>query len=335
MKVDVPMKKNLKIILISVSLAACISFFLFNKTSDTAASSQPHLPLISLSQIIGHRSLDEERRGLLDALKSAGYIDGKTIKITYQNAQGNLATAAQIAKMQAGQSPDVMVGISTPSAQTLLSVATSHAIPLVFTAVTNPVDAKLVNDNVFGVSDALPLASQIAHMREFIPNLKTICVIYNAGELNSTHVVRALNIACEKENIVLIPAIAAKTSDVAAAAQSLAGRVDAIYVPNDNTAVSAMASIVQVASSAKLPLFASDMGSVENGALAARGYDRFQLGQKAGALVVRILRHEKIEKNIDNSHDLHVYVNEKTLKMLGMDLPKSLNKDVILIGTRK
>ncbi|MES2252341.1 MAG: ABC transporter substrate-binding protein [Pseudomonadota bacterium] len=329
------MKKNLKIILISVSLAACIGFLLLKKTSEPAGALQPTLPLICLSQIIEHPALDEERRGIIDALKSAGYIDGQTIKITYQNAQGNLATAAQIAKMQAGQNPAVMVGISTPSAQALLSVATSHAIPLVFTAVTNPVDAKLVKDNVFGVSDALPLDSQIALMREFLPNLKTIGVIYNAGEVNSTHVVRELKALCEKENIVLIPAIAAKTSDVAGAAQSLAGRVDAIYVPNDNTAVSAMASIVQVASIAKLAVFAGDTGSVHNGALATRGYDRFQLGQKTGALIVRILKHEKMEKNIDNTHDLHVYVNEKTLKMLGISVPQSLNKDVILIGTKK
>lgn len=343
MKVNVTMK-NLKIILISVSILAGLSFLLLKKSPNKVDDAQSTLPLICLSQIIEHPALDEERRGIIDALKTAGYIDGKTIKIIYQNAQGNLATATQIAKMQAGANPAVLVGISTPSAQALLSVATAQKIPLVFTAVTDPYDAKLVKspdapadpkNAVFGISDALPLASQIILMREFLPNLKTIGVIYNAGEVNSTHMVSELKALCEREGLTLIPAIATKTGDVSGAAQSLVGRVDAIYVPNDNTAVSAMSSIVQIAEKAKLPLFAGDTGSVQNGALATRGYDRFKLGQKTGALIIRILRREKIEKIVDASHDLHVYVNEKTRKTLGIALPSGLQKNVILVGTEK
>ena len=335
MKATVTMKKNLKIILISVSLLAGIAFLLLKKSPGTTGTHQPTLPLICISQIIEHPALDEERRGMIDALVTAGYIDGQTIKIVYQNAQGNLATAAQIAQMQAGQHPTVMVGISTSSAQTLLPITTAQNIPLVFTAVTDPAAARLIKDNVFGISDALPLAGQISLMREFIPTLKKVGVIYNAGEVNSTHIIKELTALCTKEGITLIPAIAAKTSDVAGAAQSLVGRVDAIYVPTDNTAVSAMNSIVHVAEKAKLPLFAGDTGSVQGGALATRGYNRFQLGQKAGALIVRILKHEKIETAIDNTHDLHVYVNEKTRKTLDIALPASLTENVILIGTEK
>lgn len=344
MKVNVTMTKNLKIILITVSLLVGFSFLLLRKSPHKVDDAKSTIPLICLSQIIEHPALDEERRGIIDALKTAGYIDGKTVKIVYQNAQGNLATATQIAKMQAGANPAVLVGISTPSAQALLPVATAQKIPLVFTAVTDPYDAKLVKstaapagseNSVFGVSDALPLASQITLMREFIPTLKTIGVIYNAGEVNSTHMVNELKALCEKENLTLIPAIATKTGDVAGAAQSLAGRVDAIYVPNDNTAVSAMSSIVQVAEKAKIPLFAGDTGSVQNGALATRGYDRFKLGKKTGAIIIRVLKREKIEKIVDASHDLHVYVNEKTRKTLGIALPSSLQKNVILVGTEK
>ncbi len=344
MKVNVTMQKNLKIILISVSLLAAVSLLLLKKSSNTPETLKATLPVVSLSQIIEHPALDEERRGIIDALKSAGYVDGKTVEIIYQNAQGNLATATQIAKMHASKNPAVMVGISTPSAQALLPVANAQKIPLIFTAVTDPYDAKLVKSpneptdsesTVFGISDALPLESQIALMREFLPALKTIGVIYNAGEVNSTHMVNQLKALCEKEGITLIQAVATKTADVAGAAQNLVGRVDAIYVPNDNTAVSAMSSIVQVAEKAKLPLFAGDTGSVQNDALATRGYDRFQLGKKTGALIVHILKHEKIKKTVDASHDLHVYVNEKTRKTLGIALPASLEKNVILVGTEK
>ena len=151
MKATVTMKKNLKIILISVSLLAGIAFLLLKKSPGTTGTHQPTLPLICISQIIEHPALDEERRGMIDALVTAGYIDGQTIKIVYQNAQGNLATAAQIAQMQAGQHPTVMVGISTSSAQTLLPITTAQNIPLVFTAVTDPAAARLIKDNVFGI----------------------------------------------------------------------------------------------------------------------------------------------------------------------------------------
>jgi putative ABC transport system substrate-binding protein len=332
------MKKNLNIILGSIAALILVVFFTVKKSPTDLPSSK--LPVVCISQIVEHPSLDQERLGLMDALKSAGYNDGENIKIVYQNAQGNLATATQIAKMQAGQHPAVLVGISTPSAQALLAAAGSQKIPLVFTAVTNPLDAKLINTDaatptIFGVSDKLPIDSQIAFMRDFLPHVKTIGVIYNAGEINSTHMVNELKTACAKDNINVSTAIVSKTSDVSAATQNLVGRVDAIYVPNDNTAVSAMSSIVQIATKAKLPVFAGDTGSVEKGALASRGYDRFQLGQKAGALVLRILKGEAIEKTVDEIHPLHDYVNEKTLNALGIEIPQNIKNNVIVIGTNK
>lgn len=339
MKVNVKMKKNLKIILTALSSLLLVSFFLLKKQNVVTDSIKSELPLVCISQIIEHPSLDEERRGILSALAVAGYRDGETVKIVYQNAQGNLAIAAQIAKSQAAKNPAVMIAIATSSAQGLLPVAISHKIPMVFTAVTNPIDAKLVksNDdisqNVYGVSDALDPSAQVELMRGFLPKIKTIGVIYNAGEMNSTLMVKELKALCDGKGIIVIEAIASKTSDVVGAAQNLINRVDAIYVPNDNTAVSAMSSIVQVAEKAKLPVFAGDMGSVQKGALATRGYDRFELGQKAGALVVQILKGEKIMKSVDNTHTLHVYVNEKTRKNLGIDVPEDVRKDVILIGT--
>jgi putative ABC transport system substrate-binding protein len=332
------MKKNLNIILGSIAALILVGFFVFKESSTDLPSSK--LPVVCISQIVEHPSLDQERLGLMDALKSAGYNDGENIKIVYQNAQGNLATATQIAKMQAGQHPAVLVGISTSSAQALLAAAGSQKIPLVFTAVTNPLDAKLINTDaatptIFGVSDKLPIDSQIALMRDFLPHVKTIGVIYNAGEINSTHMVNELKTACAKDNIIVRTAIVSKTSDVSAATQNLVGRVDAIYVPNDNTAVSAMSSIVQISTKAKLPVFAGDTGSVEKGALASRGYDRFQLGQKAGALVLRILKGEAIEKTVDEIHPLHDYVNEKTLNALGIEIPQNIKNNVIVIGTNK
>jgi putative ABC transport system substrate-binding protein len=346
MKVNVIMKKNLKLILSVLSLISIISIFLLKKSDTTTHIQESSLPLVCITQIIEHFSLDEERRGILKALELAGYQDGVNVKIMYQNAQGNLGTAAQIAKSQISKKPAVMVAISTSSAQATLPIAASHEIPLVFTAVTNPIEAKLIRpiteqsdvvsnpiQKIYGVSDALQIEKQVHLIREFKPQAKRIGVIYNAGEMNSVHMVTALKIYCAAQGIDVIDSVASKTSDVAAATQNLMGRVDVIYIPNDNTAISAISSVMQVAEKSKVAVFTGDVGSVKKGAFATQGYDRFELGQKAGAFVVKILKGEPITKNLDDTHNLHIYVNEKARKNLGIEIPDSIRKDVILIGT--
>lgn len=331
-------KNNLKIVLISLSILAALGGILFFNKQSANNTIQNDVPLVCISQIIEHISLDEERRGIIDALAAEGYIDGKTIKIMCSNAQGNLATAAQIAQMHASKKPNVMVAISTSSAQAALAVVMRQKIPLVFTAVTNPIQARLVQpdlathqNTVMGISDALPIDSQITLIRAFLPHVKTIGVVYNSGEINSAHMVGEFKKACADINMTVIEATANKTSDIVGAVQSLVGRVDAIYVPNDNMAVSAMNSIVQVAEKAKIPVFAGDTGSVQKGALATAGYDRFMLGQKTGKLIVRVLRGENVQNAIDNKHPLKIYVNEKTCSLLGFHIPESIASDVVLI----
>ncbi len=331
-------KNNLKTLTLIVSIFVALgAFFLFKKYSVNQDSAS-RLPLVCISQVIEHASLDEERHALIKALAEDGYVDGKTVKIMYSNAQGSLATAAQIAQMQASQNPSVMVAISTPSAQAALSVVTRQKIPLVFTAVTDPAGARLVQTEtadrqnlIVGVSDGLPIDAQITLMRTFLPDLKTVGVVYNSGEINSVCMVDKLKVALAVMNIMVIQASAGKTSEIVGATQSLIGRVDVIYVPNDNTAVSAMNSIVQIADKAKLPVFVGDTGSVHKGAFAMSGYDRSLLGQKAGGLVSCILRGENISHTILSKHPLQIYINEKTCDLLGFKIPESIARDVILV----
>ena len=334
--------KNIKFII------ACFALILVGvvyKTFFWSSSSQPlgtvatDLPIVAITQIVEHQSLDQEREGLIKALSDAGYEDGKNIKIIYQNAQGNLGVAAQIVTQLLGHKPKVMVAISTPSAQAALAPCLNQKVPLVFTAVTDPVGAKLVKDftnktdPVTGVSDALPIASQVELIKQLVPGIKSLGIVYNPGEINSIKMVQLLKEVLVLENITLVEATASKTSDVSAAVTSLVDKVQALYIPNDNTAVAAMKSIALVAERHKIPLFAGDVGSVMAGALATKGYDRHELGKKVGEHVVKILQGtDAATLSVLINHPLHVFVNVQTAARIGIVLPDAFLKTAHIVG---
>ncbi len=330
-----------KIILTFVILTvAVIAYKNFSNKSSSDISSKENLPIVAITQIIEHQALDQEREGIIDVLAKAGYVDGKTIKIVYQNAQGNISTATQIVTQIVSQQPKVIVAISTPSAQAALPSCIAQKIPLVFTAVTDPIGAKLVKDMttkrdepVTGVSDHLPIESQIQLVKDFIPDLKTLGVIYNAGEVNSVNMVKDLKEAAEKLNIQIIEATASKTADVSTAMTSLVGKVQAVYVPNDNTAVAAMNSIAQIGEKNKLPVFAGDTGSVNAGAVATRGYDRFELGRKAGELVLKILKGTPAgDLPVESGKSMQLTLNVEAAQKMGVIVPRAVLEIATVIG---
>ncbi|MDC7690014.1 ABC transporter substrate-binding protein [Vogesella indigofera] len=252
---------------------------------------------VAVTAIVDHPALDAARKGVEDELKAAGFEAGKQIKYQYQSAQGNPATAAQIARKFIGDAPDVIVAIATPSAQA--AVAGTRSIPVVFTAVTDPVAAKLVkswkagNGNVTGVSDMLKLSSQVDLISKVKPGAKRVGMVYSPGEVNSVIVAKELKAELAKRGMTLVEAPAARTVDVAPAAKSLIGKVDVIYTSTDNNVVSTYESLVGVAQQAKIPLVAADTDSVKRGATAALGQNYYDIGRQTGKLVVRILKGEK------------------------------------------
>jgi len=252
---------------------------------------------VAVTAIVDHPALDAARKGVEDELKAAGFEAGKQIKYQYQSAQGNPATAAQIARKFIGDGPDVIVAIATPSAQA--AVAGTRSIPVVFTAVTDPVAAKLVkswkagNGNVTGVSDMLKLSSQVDLIAKVKPGAKRVGMVYSPGEVNSVIVAKDLKAELAKRGMTLVEAPAARTVDVAPAAKSLIGKVDVIYTSTDNNVVSTYESLVGVAQQAKIPLVAADTDSVKRGATAALGQNYYDIGRQTGKLVVRILKGEK------------------------------------------
>lgn len=298
-------------------------------TAIATTSVKAETVTVAVTAIVEHPALDAARDGVKDALAAAGYKDGENLKFIYQSAQNNPATAAQIARQFIGESPNVIVPIATPSAQAV--VAATRDIPVVFTAASDPVGAQLVKTmekpggNVTGISDMSPVADHVALIKEIFPDVKKIGFLYNSGEANSISSLAALKEAAEKENIEVVESAATKSAEVKGAAQALVGRADVMYVPTDNTIVSALESAITVAEEAKLPLFTADTDSVSRGAMAALGFNYYDVGKQTGEVVVRVLKGEKpgdIDVEVAKGTDL--VVNLGAAKKMGAEIPQSV-----------
>ena len=286
---------------------------------------------VAVTAIVEHPALDSVRDGVQAALKEAGFEAGKNLQWQYQSAQGNTGTAAQIARKFIGDKPDAIVAIATPSAQAV--IAATKTVPVVFSAVTDPVAAKLVKswepsrNNVTGVSDLLALDKQMDLVKQVVPGAKRVGVVYNPGEANSVVVVKQLQTLLPKLGMTLVEAAAPRSVDVSSAARSLIGKVDVIYTSTDNNVVSAYEALVKVGQDAKIPLVASDTDSVKRGAIAAFGINYRDLGEQTGRMVARILKGEKpgdIKPEISTKMEL--FVNPGAAEKQGVKLPDALVK---------
>lgn len=301
----------------------------FLAATALATAAQAKDVTVAVTAIVEHPALDAARDGVKDALAEAGFKEGENLKFVYQSAQGNPATAAQIARQFVGDGPDVIVPISTPSAQAVVSA--TRDIPIVFTAVSDPVGAQLVKDmakpggNVTGLSDMSPVVEHIKLIKEVMPNIKKLGYLYNSGETNSVSLLEALKAAAAAENIEIVESAATKSAEVQGAARALVGRADAMYVPTDNTIVSALESAVGVAEESKMPLFTADTDSVKRGALAALGFNYYDVGKQTGEKVVAILKGEKpgdIPVEVAKGTDL--VINLGAAKKMGVELPQAV-----------
>ena len=287
---------------------------------------------VAITQIVEHPALDACRKGVKDELAAAGFEAGKNLKWSFESAQGAPATAAQIAKKFAGENPDVVVGIATPSAQALASSA--RDIQQVFSAVTDPVGAKLVKSmdkanggNITGVSDLSPIDSHMALIKSIVPKAKNVGVIFNPGEANSVTLVDLVKKFAPNHGMKVIEAGSPKSSDVLAAARSLVGKVDVIYVPTDNTVVSAFEAVIKVATEAKIPVISADTDSVKRGAVAAQGFNYYDLGRQTGKMVVAILKGKKAgDIQPQGVSKTELYVNPESAKLMGVTLSDELVK---------
>ena len=281
---------------------------------------------IAVSQFVEHPALDAVLRGMQDYLKE------KKVDVTYSvhNAQANMGMATQIAQQMIGEKADLLVAIATPSAQSCVQALAKAPAdlrrPFLFTAVTDPVAAGLVGDlqkpgaGITGVSDLLPVEEHLRMVLAYTGVIKKLGVLYNAGEANSKATVASIKALSDKLGFELVEATAGKTADVHQAVKSLVGRVDAVFIPTDNTIVAALESVIKVGVQNKLPIFAADVDSVKRGAVAAMGFDYYQHGKQTGAMAERILKGEKPENlPVEFQKELQLHINAGYSRQMGLE----------------
>ncbi|HAY98176.1 MAG TPA: ABC transporter substrate-binding protein [Mesotoga sp.] len=286
---------------------------------------------VGITSIVEHPALDAVRDGIIDVLEENGFKDGESIVIDFQNAQGSVSTAVTIAKQFVSLNPAVMVGIATPSAQALVNA--SKTIPIVFSAVTDPVSASLVPSfgknpgNVVGISDMTPVKTQLQLLKLTLPQVETIGIIYNSGEANSVTIREFAKEACDALGMRLVDITGSTTVEMVTSLNAQIKDVDAIYIGTDNTAASSIQSISKVALREKIAIVAADIDIARSGGLIGFGFNYYQIGRATGELVVQILKGASpsdLETKILGQDSLILFVNTDIAEEIGIEIPQSV-----------
>lgn len=320
----------------SFSLAGVFLLVSMMMLSTAFAAEAPRKVLIGVSKIVSHPALDAVVKGLQDELAA------EKINAEYdlQNANGDINAASSIANKFQSEKVNLAVGVATPTSQSLVN--TLKGIPIVFTAVTDPVKAGLVTSlkkgdhNVTGVSDMTPVKQQIQLLLK-VKKVKRLGHIYTSSEENAVVLAGIVKQACKELGIEYVETTVSKSSEVKQAVQAIIRRVDALYISTDNTVVSAMSAITDVAMKARVPIMSADPSSAENyPVLAAWGFDYYKMGRVTGKLVAQILKGKKPEQIptqfMTKTSDIDLLINLDVAKKLGLTFPndivKSANKIV-------
>ena len=325
------MQKTLKVIVVSI-LLVCATTVYAKKQSVTKAAVKKTV-IICINQFIPHPSLNAVLWGFKEYLAESGIA----VKYKEYDAKGKMEIAGQIAAQIAVDKPALVLALGTPSAQACAKAAgttpqLAHT-PLLFSAISDPFAAGLVKGpahpgtNVTGVSDQMSMDKNLDMIRSFQPGLKKLGVLYSPVEKNSVTTMKRLQEAAAKRNITLIDAPVAGSADVAKVAESLVGKVDAIYVPTDNTVIAAIDAVVKVCERARLPLFSADIDSVKKGVIAALGFDYFRHGRQTARMAKKILTGTKAETlPVEFQSDLFLAVNPQAAERMGLVIDKAILK---------
>lgn len=287
---------------------------------------QPAERVIAVATLMSHPALDEVASGMQEELARRGWRERENIRLVTRNANQQMQVVPTIASELASQNPDVTVAITTPMAQAVARVA--HG-PVVFAAVTDPVGAGLVPDlqhghgQVTGTSDAWPYRAQLALIREILPRARTLGVLYNPGEAASKYGINQIREHAPAFDFRIVEAGVNNIGEVRPVAESLMGRVDALFLSSDNTVIGGMTGALSIAVERRLPLFVGDSGTVERGGIAAVSVGYHELGRRTGELVDRFLRGERDIPPVV-AQGVEVHVNRKAAEMMGVEIPDAV-----------
>lgn len=302
-----------------ISLTGCCSKKNSNKTYK-----------IGVSQFTTHDALDAAYDGFIDGLAEAGYKDGDNIEIDFQNAQGEPSNCNTIASKLVNDNPDLILAIATPAAQSLVNV--TQDIPILVTAVTDPESSGLVDTNeapgcnVTGTSDLNPIKDQMDLLMQLAPATTKVALLYSSSEANSKFQIDIAAEAAKDLGLETVEATVSNTNDIEQVVQSLVGKVNAIYIPTDNTLASGMSTVAMVANANKIPVICGESGMVENGGLATYGLNYYNLGKQTAAMAVKILTGESkpADMPIEYLENMDLCINEDVANQLGITIPDDL-----------
>lgn len=310
--------------ILAFSLAGCSA-----KPDKSSPSVQNEVLKIGILQLVEHPALDSAREGFIKALSDNGFVNGDNIELDIQNAQADQSNLLTMSQRFVNNKSDLILAIATGSAQSLASQ--TKEIPILITAVTDPVKAGLVESNekpgtnVSGTNDMSPIKEQIELMLKFAPETKTVGVVYASSEDNAVLQVESLRSILKEKGLACIEQTVTTSNDVQQAVQSIVEKCDAIYIPTDNILASAMPIVADVTKTAKIPVICSEENQVTMGGLATIGLNYFNLGYQTGEMAVRVLKGEDISAMpIESLKKYNYSINLETAKAIGIEIPKEL-----------
>lgn len=305
------------------------------KDSDKEAAAEKPFK-IGIVQHVDHPSLNQIRETIISELKALGYGEDKVV-IDFQNANGDASLLPTIMQDMISNQVDMIIPIATPTAQAAMAATTE--IPIVFSAVSNPVEAGLVTSfeettgNITGVSNSIAIEDIFALATQLTPEVKTFGFLYNSSEINSATGIERAKKYCDTKGIAYKEVTITGTADLQQAAASLIGEVDAFFTPNDNTVASAMPTYLQVAMDANLPIYVGADSMVKDGGLATVGIDYTVLGKQTAAMAIRIMNGESIADNpVEQIAEYAKMINQKSADQLGITVPEALKAEFVVLG---
>jgi putative ABC transport system substrate-binding protein len=331
-------KKVLAGILSLAMMASLVGCGSSTSTSGSEASSTEAVAeasyTIGISQFAEHGSLDNCREGFIEGLKEEGIEEGKNLTIEEKNADADTGTAAQIAQNFVSENVDLICAIATPAAQSAYNAAMEKDIPVIYTAITNPVAAELATDDkmpvgeVTGTSDVLPVEAQLKMIREILPDAKTIGILYTTSEANSVYTIEEYEKLAGDYGFTIEKKGINTSADISLATEDLLGKVDCMTNLTDNTVVSSLATILDMANEKNIPVFGSEIEQVKIGCLAAEGIDYVNLGKQTGRMAAKVLKGEAkaSEMAFEEIEENSLYINEKVAENLGITVPDTMKE---------
>ena len=320
------MKKILVVLSLVMLLVGC------SKGSGEKTSDGEKVYKIGILQFAQHPSLDNCREGFLQGLEEEGFVEGKNLEIDYQNAQADMGIAAQIANAFVGNKVDMVTAIATPAAMSAYNATMKTDIPVVYTAITDPIGAQLADENkkplgnVTGTSDILPVEAQLKLIREIMPEAKNLGILHTSSEANSDSMLKIYKDLAGKYGFTIVDEAINTTADIPLATDNLLSKVDAITNLLDNTVVNSLPTILDKANAKKIPVFGSEVEQVNIGCLGSEGIEYVSLGKQTGKMAAKILKGEAkaSEMPFETIEKPNLYLNSKVAKDLGIEIPKDL-----------